>query len=423
MFFWLMIVTMKTRRNRSQAQPPMPPQPPLPTRTAPESNHGSREAPPEDHQQNELGEMGDDEFGDGEEAFLFVGAESQQEQPRPLGATIVHPRDVRLRDDPNPWLLRHGGDGDEEDAVSPEHEEDDGRGDQTLTSPSWILRIRDPNRMGSVVQLQVPHATTPQALSEGIKHALQLEGEETSSQTTIPGLFAEDDGVYYFLIDLLSSQSQRRPRSCRSSLPSRVFSLRASLFPPPSSSSSGRRSSYPAKVRRMWDWLQATLTVPGIAAAAVLVAGALFQTHLIAWAQDSVGWLGQGLLASFRLAHDRMVQSPIQDLYRNGPWIVGGWEGDRIERVCSRITYHGDEAFWSRNAGECERIYAAKEEAYLRLARPLAYLLLVACWSWVVSTILPLVRPAPRRMNPMERDAVETYRALQVLLRQAKKNS
>jgi hypothetical protein len=168
--------------------------------------------------------------------------------------------------------------------------------------------------------------------------------------------------------------------------------------------------------------MRVVLTFPGVALVPPLLAVLVFQARVTSWLRNSflsLLWLVASIL---RLTYESAIQLPLRDLYRNGPWIVG-WEGDRLERVCSRITYHGDEAFWSRNSEECYRIYAAKEEAYLRLAGPLAFLALSAAAIALAGKVWLLVRPARRRLSPSERDAVETYRALQVLLRQAKKNA
>jgi hypothetical protein len=120
---------------------------------------------------------------------------------------------------------------------------------------------------------------------------------------------------------------------------------------------------------------------------------------------------------------DTVIQMPLQELYRQGPWFLG-WEGDSISRICSRITFHGDASFWMRNAEECERIYAAKEEAWLRMARPIVYSILALVIASIIRFILreraqhKLNMAAQLRGPPTDRDMVETYRAFQTIIKQ-----
>lgn len=116
-----------------------------------------------------------------------------------------------------------------------------------------------------------------------------------------------------------------------------------------------------------------------------------------------------------------MIEAPLREFYRYGPRFVG-WEGESLPRICASITYHGDVVFWRQNLAECERIYAAKEEAWLRMARPGVYVVLMFALVFVVRMILQEVLgkhhpPGP----PTDRDMVETYRAFQVLLRQIRR--
>ena len=43
---------------------------------------------------------------------------------------------------------------------------------------------------------------------------------------------------------------------------------------------------------------------------------------------------------------DTLIEFPLREVYRHGPSIIG-WEGEPLPRICARITYHGDEAFWT----------------------------------------------------------------------------
>ena len=131
------------------------------------------------------------------------------------------------------------------------------------------------------------------------------------------------------------------------------------------------------------------------------------------------------LLHSVEWWYNLVVHTPLAELYRYGPWFLG-WEGDSLPSICSRITYHGDSSFWYRNLEECERIYAAKEEAWLRLARPFVWgvwmLLVVLIARFIVWELYSKPHPpTPPRPPPVDRDMVDLYRAWQVILRQVQR--
>jgi hypothetical protein len=122
---------------------------------------------------------------------------------------------------------------------------------------------------------------------------------------------------------------------------------------------------------------------------------------------------------------DVVVQLPLQELYRYGPWFIG-WEGSTLPAVCARITYYGDVAFWNRNLEECQDIYQAKEEAFLRVARPTLYTIALMIILWLVREVLQhRIHLARHRAGPATApppaDMVDTYRAFQILLRQVRK--
>lgn len=112
-----------------------------------------------------------------------------------------------------------------------------------------------------------------------------------------------------------------------------------------------------------------------------------------------------------------MVQLPLVELYRHGPWMVG-WEGTPLPQICSRITYHGDEVFWGRNLEECQRIFLQKQDAWLKVAQPLWWAVLLGLFLFTVRWIIASFRHPP---TPVDRDMVETYRAWQILWQQASK--
>lgn len=123
------------------------------------------------------------------------------------------------------------------------------------------------------------------------------------------------------------------------------------------------------------------------------------------------------LLASVNAAHallEYSVDIPLQEFYRHAPII--GWEGQSLPSICARITFHGDEAFWRRNVDECERIFSFKEEAFLRMTKPIVYMTMGVLLIYVVRM---LVREhALHRRRPQNTEMVETYHAIQVLIRQ-----
>jgi hypothetical protein len=102
-----------------------------------------------------------------------------------------------------------------------------------------------------------------------------------------------------------------------------------------------------------------------------------------------------------------------------GPSAIG-WEGMSVPRICARITYHGDEEFWSRNMEECNRIFTTKEEAHLRLVRPMLYIMtMVSVFLAVRSLIREWARS--KKVPKPDRDMVETFQAFQMILRQVRK--
>jgi hypothetical protein len=93
-----------------------------------------------------------------------------------------------------------------------------------------------------------------------------------------------------------------------------------------------------------------------------------------------------------------------------------GWEGASLPVICSRITYHGDEAFWTKNLDECAKIFSAKEAALLLVLKPIMY---IAVFLTSVSVVRSLIRAA-HVMKP-DPDMVATYKAFKVLSKQLSK--
>jgi nitrate reductase gamma subunit len=124
-----------------------------------------------------------------------------------------------------------------------------------------------------------------------------------------------------------------------------------------------------------------------------------------------------GVWNTLSLIFETVLNMPLRELYRYGPAVIG-WEGESLPKICARITFHGDELFWMRNVEECQRIFSLKEDAWLRLTRPIVYLGLLCA---VVQIARMLVREHALQQRPQNRDMVETYQAFQILMRQVKR--
>lgn len=115
-----------------------------------------------------------------------------------------------------------------------------------------------------------------------------------------------------------------------------------------------------------------------------------------------------------------LVNVPLEEYYRNAPTVMGGWEGQSLPSICAQITFHGDEIFWRRNLEECERIFFYKQQSFMRIAKPSVYIVILTVSFHVVRM---LVREYALHRRPREnREMVETYHALQVILRQFKRH-
>jgi hypothetical protein len=128
-------------------------------------------------------------------------------------------------------------------------------------------------------------------------------------------------------------------------------------------------------------------------------------------------YLWQGVWDTASLIFETVLNMPLRELYRYGPAFIG-WEGEALPKICARITFHGDEMFWMRNVEECQRIYGFKEDAWLRLTRPMVYLILLYA---LVQIARMLVREHALQRRPQNRDMVEAYHAFQILMRQVRR--
>jgi hypothetical protein len=110
----------------------------------------------------------------------------------------------------------------------------------------------------------------------------------------------------------------------------------------------------------------------------------------------------------------RIFDIPIRELYRHGPSLIG-WENQDLPTICSRITYHGDREFWRRNIEECHAIYGAKEEAFVRVCRPMMYVVLFGVSFLVVRHLVAVYAESKR--DRTDRAVLETYHAFQAMVR------
>lgn len=114
---------------------------------------------------------------------------------------------------------------------------------------------------------------------------------------------------------------------------------------------------------------------------------------------------------------DLLTEFPLRELYRKGPSLVG-WEGQSLAKICSRVTYHGDEEFWTRNIEECERIYASKEAAAMQIRKPILVGLFIMIIFYMVKSLVEARAMRRQRLDP---NMVEMYRAITMLIRQVKR--
>ncbi|KAL7535870.1 hypothetical protein ACHAXR_006786, partial [Thalassiosira sp. AJA248-18] len=224
------------------------------------------------------------------------------------------------------------------------------------------------------------------------------------------GMFRESDRVFIPLSIIYSNPT---------SFVGEVLCLKRPLSKPkrtiirPSSSSSPRRSIFITFLE--------LLGIAIVAAASWWTYGA---AQLIDWdyVMDETlhrleGYLFATLNFPFWL-FDTLIEFPLREVYRHGPSILG-WEGEPLPRICARITYHGDEAFWSRNIDECERIYYSKEAAAMQVRKPIVIGFLILVIFYMIKSIVEA--RALRRRERIDPNMVETYRAIQMLTRQLRR--
>mmetsp|Transcript_2981 Transcript_2981/g.5296 ORF Transcript_2981/g.5296 Transcript_2981/m.5296 type:complete len:481 (-) Transcript_2981:123-1565(-) len=115
---------------------------------------------------------------------------------------------------------------------------------------------------------------------------------------------------------------------------------------------------------------------------------------------------------------DAVIEFPLREIYRHGPSVLG-WEGEPLPRICARVTYHGDESFWSRNIEECEQIYKTKELAAMQVRKPIVIGFIILVLFYMAKSIV--AARALRRRERIDPNMVETYQAIQMLTRQLRR--
>ena len=132
--------------------------------------------------------------------------------------------------------------------------------------------------------------------------------------------------------------------------------------------------------------------------------------------------VSDSILLTYTTVYNTMIEQPLRDIYHYGPWFIG-WEGDDISTICARITYHGDAQFWLRNMSECERIYAAKEQAFIRIVLPFIYIVGTVLFVYTIRFLVQEYQNYHFQLynnnrNPLERDMADLYHSFHVILRQ-----
>ena len=269
------------------------------------------------------------------------------------------------------------------------------------TNEAWILNVRPPrsasfnsNSSSTVVRRIRVHPDMDVAtLSACLQQALGV----TTDVDRISGLFQESTELFLPLQHILTlDDSDDNPQR------QLIYTLELPELPTPT-----RRKTAP------W-WEHAVVKygfIPITAAWIVYWYSYRVHVHISHW-----------IASTLHTAYHVTLELPLQETYRHGPWFLGAWEGESLPRICARITYHGDQAFWERNLTECQRIFDAKLEAWLRLTRPVVGLVVVMVLVWAFRlTILAAWRAravAAQHVRPVDREILDFYRAFQVVTRQ-----
>jgi hypothetical protein len=262
------------------------------------------------------------------------------------------------------------------ESIVPEHE---GNPESIEVVADWILHVQWPTEP-TLVKIHI-HSEMSSVLLGNCLMQLALDHSYEHSEPIV-GLFRQQDGVFFSFEHILTSQEARHS-AYMITLPRRL-----------------------PIVAVPWWRSNAFLFVLSLI---VLMTGWYYSLVIF---ETSWNFFSESYVFIFDL--------PLRELYRYGPHIIG-WEGADLSEICSRITYHGDKSFWSRNLMECDSIYAAKEEAFLRVTRPAMYAMLALILFYALRHLVS--KYAESRRDIADRDMIETYRAFQIILRQAHRGS
>lgn len=225
-------------------------------------------------------------------------------------------------------------------------------------------------------------------LSACLQQALRVHDRVT---TSISGLFQESTELFLPLEHILRLDDPWQRQL--------VYSLELPELPP-------RQTAAP-----WWEHAAIKYGVIPITAVGMVYYWYSYRVHV-----QMSNWIGTTLTTAYHVA----LEGPLQETYRHGPWFVGAWEGESLPRICARITYHGDQAFWERNLLECQRIFDAKQEAWLRLSRPIVSLVIVVVLVWALRLwiLAALWKLRAAELRPVDREILDFYRAFHVVTRQ-----
>lgn len=248
------------------------------------------------------------------------------------------------------------------------------------------------------------------------------------ANSEIVGLFVESTGLFLSLNYLLESASAEER--------SQIMSFRLPPPTPPRGPSMVESTEHPSITA---DTFRA-IALATLASTLALVLMAMFWTgsddgeprelpHYNFIPSDWPERVAGAMTFWFVETYASWVDDPLRRMYRQGPWLLGAWEGLDVPHICARTTLYANLEFWQNGHGrlECERIYEQKLLAWLRLVRPPIHLVLLALavaslrLLWGAIHYLFLSRPPPP-MSQEERDMRDMYRAFQVLMRQANRS-
>jgi len=250
----------------------------------------------------------------------------------------------------------------------------------------WILHVRCP-RGGSpsssnslaTVRINIIPEITVQSLGRCIGQAVSSYIGGGDSDIVVAGLFGMHDGVFYSLEYILGNADE---------IESNGVSYSTVRPPPP--------PLPPPPTWTVWEYIALIVTVVAIA---------------VRYGEYVLDRVMMGTAEVYYFLFD----FPFREFYRYAPRFVGGWEGDDLPDICSRITYYGDRSFWMRNVEECESIYEAKEEAFIRVVRPGVYILMFIILFWAAQHLVASY--AEQKRDRTDRAVLDTYHAVQTLIR------